>query len=554
MSFLVMSLVPLGLLGICGCYEPDTATYTLTIQTSGNGKTSSETAEYDEGENVVIIATPDDGWEFDSWSGDDSSKNERLLVVMNKDKTVTANFVKEDCTLTVSTQGQGSVSPSSGTYKYGDQITLTATAADGWQFSGWSGSVTSASNPILFTMDSNETIYAVFTQPDDQYTLTVTSTGSGTVTPATGDHDYGSLIELKAAANADWHFVHWSGNTSGIDTTTYLYLTEDMTATAVFEKDASSYTLTTNSSGKGSVTPNSGSYDSGTVVTLTATADSGYHFVRWTGDIAATNANTTVTMNSTRSVTAVFEAIADKYALSADVVGQGSVTPTAGTYEKSATVSITATPADGWYFVHWLGDVSQSQSTDATISLTMNASKEITAVFNSNPQILLETSKGNITLELNMAKAPKTVANFLTYVQEGFYDGQDGDGATIFHRVISGFMIQGGGLTATLTSKVTHDPIAIESNNGLKNNAYTIAMARTSDPDSATSQFFINLVNNDFLNYQDDDNPGYTVFGKVISGTAVVDAIGAVATQSSGDYDDVPVDTITITKVSLITP
>ena len=156
--------------------------------------------------------------------------------------------------------------------------------------------------------------------------------------------------------------------------------------------------------------------------------------------------------------------------------------------------------------------------------------------------VTLETTMGDIVLELDPVAAPITTANFLAYVDAGFYDGDDGLGATVFHRVISGFMIQGGGLTETLQTKSTMAPIVNEHGNGLTNLRGTIAMARTNDPDSATSQFFINLEDNTFL----DDPPGYAVFGQVVTGMDVVDAIGAVATTSMPPYDDVPTTPIVI--------
>jgi peptidyl-prolyl cis-trans isomerase A (cyclophilin A) len=143
-------------------------------------------------------------------------------------------------------------------------------------------------------------------------------------------------------------------------------------------------------------------------------------------------------------------------------------------------------------------------------------------------------------LELNADKAPKTVANFLAYVKRGHYDG------TIFHRVIDGFMIQGGGYTADLREKPTQAPIVLESRNGLKNERGTIAMARTVVPDSATSQFFINVVDNDRLNYPSFDGHGYAVFGRVIDGMDVVDRIKAVATTASGPHQNLPVKPVVI--------
>ncbi|CAN1493819.1 PpiB Peptidyl-prolyl cis-trans isomerase (rotamase) - cyclophilin family [Methylophilaceae bacterium] len=159
--------------------------------------------------------------------------------------------------------------------------------------------------------------------------------------------------------------------------------------------------------------------------------------------------------------------------------------------------------------------------------------------------ITLSTNFGNIILELDADKAPITVENFLSYAKNGYYND------TIFHRVIDGFMIQGGGFDATMKQKVTEKPIKNEASNGLKNNKYTIAMARTSIPDSATSQFFINLNNNDFLNYPGQDGWGYCVFGKVNEGADIVDKIQKVATGNSGGHQDVPLEAVTILNVTI---
>ena len=160
--------------------------------------------------------------------------------------------------------------------------------------------------------------------------------------------------------------------------------------------------------------------------------------------------------------------------------------------------------------------------------------------------MLLETTSGDILVELYPDKAPETVANFLKYVDDGFYNN------TIFHRVIPGFMIQGGGLTARMQQKDTSAPIKNEADNGLKNDRGTIAMARTMDPHSATAQFFINLVDNDFLNFQapSGNGWGYCVFGRVTEGMDVVDKIAKVKTTTVGMYQDVPSDLVVITGAS----
>lgn len=165
----------------------------------------------------------------------------------------------------------------------------------------------------------------------------------------------------------------------------------------------------------------------------------------------------------------------------------------------------------------------------------------------TNPKVQIQTNMGDIVLELNAKAAPKTVANFLQYAKSGFYKN------TIFHRVIPGFMIQGGGFVSGLEEKDTKAPIALESRNGLTNQRGTIAMAHTSDPNSATSQFFINVANNNFLNAdQAQDGNGYAVFGKVVSGMEVVDKIAGVKTHTVRYYDDVPIRDVVIKNVSIL--
>lgn len=174
-------------------------------------------------------------------------------------------------------------------------------------------------------------------------------------------------------------------------------------------------------------------------------------------------------------------------------------------------------------------------------TITSNIQAETTMV-------KMDTNQGTIMLELDADNAPNTVANFLTYAKEGFFDG------TIFHRVISNFMIQGGGFTEDMNQKTVRDPIKNEANNGLKNDNGTIAMARTGDPHSATAQFFINVKDNDFLNFSSETPQGwgYAVFGKVTEGMDIVEKIKAAETTTKGPYQDVPVEAIIIEKVTVV--
>ena len=166
----------------------------------------------------------------------------------------------------------------------------------------------------------------------------------------------------------------------------------------------------------------------------------------------------------------------------------------------------------------------------------------------TTPRVALQTNLGKFVITLDAEKAPKTVENFLTYVKEGFYDG------TVFHRVIDGFMIQGGGFEPGMKQKQTHAPVENEANNGLKNNRYTVAMARTSDPHSATAQFFVNVADNDFLNFSSPTPSGwgYTVFGTITEGTDVIDKMRGVKTGNRGFHQNVPAEDIVIEKAEIV--
>ncbi len=192
--------------------------------------------------------------------------------------------------------------------------------------------------------------------------------------------------------------------------------------------------------------------------------------------------------------------------------------------------------------------ISRRKTTFALAGLALSAGLFAAggAAAQTSPQVELKTSLGAIVLELDAAKAPKTVANFLQYVNSKHYDG------TVFHRVMDGFMIQGGGFTADMQQKPTQAPIPLEARNGLKNDRYTVAMARTGDPNSATAQFFINVANNASLNAPQPDGHGYAVFGKVVRGTDVVDKIRAVATGNRGMHQNVPTTAVTIVSARVL--
>ncbi len=195
-----------------------------------------------------------------------------------------------------------------------------------------------------------------------------------------------------------------------------------------------------------------------------------------------------------------------------------------------------------------LKKVETTQTRTAGTSTKTTDSKAKGDKMSANPMIKMETSKGTMTIELFADKAPNSVANFVSYVEDGFYDG------LIFHRVIPNFMVQGGGMLPDMTEKPNKAPIKNEANNGLKNDRGTLAMARTQDPHSATSQFFINLKDNDFLNFTSETPAGwgYAVFGKVTDGLDVIDEIAKVKTGNHGAHGDVPLEPVMINKVTVI--
>jgi peptidyl-prolyl cis-trans isomerase A (cyclophilin A) len=184
--------------------------------------------------------------------------------------------------------------------------------------------------------------------------------------------------------------------------------------------------------------------------------------------------------------------------------------------------------------------ISRRNTALALAGLALAAMVNVASAQGAAPKVKLATSMGDIVVQLDPAKAPKTVENFLAYV------------GTVFHRVIDGFMIQGGGFTADMAQKPTKAPIPLEASNGLKNDQYTIAMARTGNPNSATSQFFINVKNNDMLNAPNPDGHGYAVFGKVVEGKDVVDKIKAVATANKGMHQNVPTTPVVIQSATLV--
>jgi uncharacterized repeat protein (TIGR02543 family) len=357
-------------------------TYTLTVSTEGDGSVALGPAggSYLSGTVVTLTANSDPGWSFSHWSGDLGGSANPETITMDSNKNVTATFTQDTYTLTVNTEGNGSVelSPAGGSYLSGTVVTLTANADPSWTFDGWSGDLTGSTNPETITMDSNKNVTATFIQ--DTYTLMVNTEGDGSVAldPAGGTYSSGTVVTLTANSDPGWSFSHWSGDLGGSANPETITMDSNKNVTATFTQDT--YTLTVNTEGDGSVAldPAGGTYSSGTVVTLMANADPGWTFDSWSGDLEGTDNPKSITMDGDKTVTATF--VQDTYSLMVNTEGNGSVelSPAGGSYPYGTVVTLMATADPGWTFTGWSGDLAGFANPE---TITMNGNKTVTATF-----------------------------------------------------------------------------------------------------------------------------------------------------------------------------
>ena len=377
----------------------DVSTYNLTMQTRDGGTTSPApgTYNYSAGTVVNIEAIPNSGWQFDYWEGSvDDPNSATTTVTMNGNKTVTAHFTCVEHTLTMSVDppGTGTTTPSPGDTIVceGEQITVTATPAEGYEFVNWSGNVAnpnSATTTVDMTSDQSVTAHFQAVSPTD-YTLTmqVNQSGWGATTPPVGTHEYtlNEVVNITATPSAGYEFVHWTGDVADPNSaSTTVTMSSNKTVTANFQRVQYDLTMQVNESGWGSTTPSVGThaYNSGDMVSILATPNSGYQFVKWTGDVAdPNNASTTITINNDETVRANFERV--QYTLTIQDTEGGSTSPAAGsyTYYSGDVVSISATADAGYNFVNWSGDVSDPNAASTTV--VMDDDKTISANFASD--------------------------------------------------------------------------------------------------------------------------------------------------------------------------
>ncbi|MCS7231217.1 MAG: InlB B-repeat-containing protein [Elusimicrobiota bacterium] len=387
-----------------------TTNYTLVVvvnpQGAGSVVLNPSGGSYNAGTVVTLVATANPGYVFRDWSGDLTGTSNPATIVMDKNKTVVANFTQQTGTTTytltvnVSPPGGGTVSPSSGTYPLGTQITLTATANPGYIFSGWSGDLSGNQNPAIITMDSNKNITASFTQQTSSptYTLTVniSPAGAGTVNlnPSGGVYVAGSQVTLTAQANPGYVFSSWGGDATGTSSSITIIMNSNKTVTANFTQTGgggTTYTLLVSiePSGAGTVSlnPAGGIYAAGTSVLIQANPNPGWKFDGWSGNLSGSQNPTTIIMNSNKVVTANFSQQQQTYTLTVDIspTGAGTVTlnPAGGTYVAGTQVTLTATASSGYVFSGWSGNLT---GTTNPATIVMDSNKTVTANFTQQQQ------------------------------------------------------------------------------------------------------------------------------------------------------------------------
>jgi gliding motility-associated-like protein/uncharacterized repeat protein (TIGR02543 family) len=374
--------------------------YTLTTAASPvEGGTVSGAGNYNSGTAATIKATPNAGYIFTGWSGDATGTSSSVSVTMDGNKSVTANFqVKPPNKYTLTTAAtpvEGGTVSGAGNYNSGTSATVKATPAAGYIFTGWGGDATGTSSSVSVTMDGNKSVTANFqVKPPNKYTLTTAASPveGGTVSGA-GNYNSGTAATIKATPNAGYIFTGWSGDATGTSSSVSVTMDGNKSVTANFQvKPSDKYTLTTAATPvEGGTVSGAGSYDSGTSAVIKATPAAGYIFTGWSGDASGTSPSVTITMDGSKSVVANFQlTAATKYILSATASPvEGGTVSGSGNYDAGTTVTLIVTPATGYIFTGWSGDVVD---TSPSVTITMNSDRSVTANFE-------EQSKESVTVK-----------------------------------------------------------------------------------------------------------------------------------------------------------
>lgn len=369
---------------------PGTRSVNITAVPSEAGSVTPAEGEFEANRTLEIAAYPNEHWAFDRWEGDHEGTKNPAIINLDSDKDIAAIFVKKDYSLTVTIEGQGTVSErvvqqKTTEYPYGTVVEITADAEAGWEFSEWQGDLESTENPATITIDGEMQVTAVFTQIT--YPLTVNIVGEGSVSEAivqakATDYPQGTVVSLTAEPDTNWVFSNWTGDIESTENPAEITIDEPKTVTATFLR---TFTLTTVSvpENGGTINPAAGQFVRDTSFNVEAIPNEGWRFVEWRGDFTGTTNPFNLTMNGNKTLEAHFEALS--FGLTTNVEGSGEILTnvlsggeTADGYEFNSEVELTAVPASGWRFVRWEGDASGTGNPTVVI---INGSKSVTAVF-----------------------------------------------------------------------------------------------------------------------------------------------------------------------------
>lgn len=382
----------LSILLLISCSSNDPETYNLSVSAIPQeaGSVTPENGEFEEGREIEISATANNGWRFDRWQGDLESESNPTVITLDSDKDIAALFVKREYPLTIETTGEGEVSERVLTekttdYESGTVVELTAEPANGWAFARWEGDLESTENPEVVTIESPTTITAVFSRVE--YPLTINVVGNGTVeeeiiTSKVTDYESGTEVQLTAIPEDEYLFSDWTGDIEGNENPATITIDGPKTVTATFLR---TFKLTTivNPEGAGTIAPDSGRYVRDVSFEVEAIPEPGWEFTNWEGDFTGPVNPFDLTMNGNKTLVANFERKA--FVLSTDVSGSGQILANLisgsqedGGYLFESEVELTAVPSENWNFIRWEGDV---ESTENPITVTMDQNISLVAVF-----------------------------------------------------------------------------------------------------------------------------------------------------------------------------
>ncbi len=367
-----------------------TPEYSLSVSAdpSDGGSVDPSSGTFEEGTEVTVEASANQGFTFTEWTGDQQSTNNPLTFTITQNTELTANFSESQSkkyNLTVNPTEGGSVSPESGSFESGTEVTIEATPNVGWKFTGWSGDVNSSQNPLTLTVDNETELTANFSKVHYDLTVSTNPSNGGGVDPSSGSFEHGKEVTVEASANSGWEFTGWTGDKETDDNPLSFTINEDTELTANFSEVKYDLTVSADPAGGGNMEPISGTFEAGQEVTVEATADEGWKFTGWTGDQESSENPLTFTINNDTDLTANFTEVFD-LTVSKNPDEGGSVDPSSGEFEAGTEVRVEAAANAHWNFDGWSGDETSSHN---TLIFTITDDTEVTANFSKKEYDLI---------------------------------------------------------------------------------------------------------------------------------------------------------------------